>query len=519
MLVEVAVLNTGLFLLSWSPVVLLTVLTVLLRRSAIELSVYGLLFSLILAMGFFNTSPVVAAMAAVDGILTTLPLLLVVAAGIFLSSLLMATGSLNRIVEWFKAGAGEAFAGNMLITFGVGNFMEGSGVIAEPVVAPMLHAAGVSSTGSAALSVIGYAGLMTLELAGIIVTVLALVTGLPVKELGVAAAWLSIPATLLMALCLPFFLPQRAWRVRRLTVVLFSGLLLGTSGLVAAVFVGISVSGTLAGLAVIFAFILFGSGRLRMKQGIFVDLVPFVFLLVCLLLVNSVPYLRKLTFEQLVIKVHFIQVHAVTFRPLFSAYLYIFLAFLISIRLQRGSQRAGEDRDPKRCEEGLASLSSHGAFRRHGPGDFLYRLCARLFRVGHRPQHPLDHLSGTGAVHWNILSDVCSFSGLGGNVSHRLRCGVTDAVRAASGAGGFAAGSVRRMAFRGVGRRKLGRFHLVAVQNRAGHSHVRGYRKGGRHPTVDHTLGSGGIVRNRPGGLADRLSWMHDPGSLRAAFC
>ena len=335
MLVEVAVLNTGLFLLSWSPVVLLTVLTVLLRRSALELSVYGLLFSLILAMGFFNTSPVVAAMAAVDGILTTLPLLLVVAAGIFLSSLLMATGSLNRIVEWFKAGAGEAFAGNMLITFGVGNFMEGSGVIAEPVVAPMLHAAGVSSTGSAALSVIGYAGLMTLELAGIIVTVLALVTGLPVKELGVAAAWLSIPATLLMALCLPFFLPQRAWRVRRLTVVLFSGLLLGTSGLVAAVFVGISVSGTLAGLAVIFAFILFGSGRLRMKQGIFVDLAPFVFLLVCLLLVNSVPYLRKLTFEQLVIKVHFIQVHAVTFRPLFSAYLYIFLAFLISIRLQR----------------------------------------------------------------------------------------------------------------------------------------------------------------------------------------
>ena len=335
MLVEVDVLNTGLFLLSWSPVVLLTVLTVLLRRSALELSAYGLLFSLILAMGFFNTSPVVAAMAAVDGILTTLPLLLVVAAGIFLSSLLMATGSLNRIVEWFKTGAGEAFAGNMLITFGVGNFMEGSGVIAEPVVAPMLHAAGVSPTGSAALSIIGYAGLMTLELAGIIVTVLALVTGLPVKELGVAAAWLSIPATLLMALCLPFFLPQRAWGVRRLTVILFSGLLLGTSGLVAAVFVGISVSGTLAGLAVICAFILFGSGRLRMKQGIFVDLAPFVFLLVCLLLVNSVPYLRKLTFDQLVIKVHLIQVHAVTFRPLFSAYLYIFLAFLISIRLQR----------------------------------------------------------------------------------------------------------------------------------------------------------------------------------------
>ncbi|MBI4775695.1 MAG: L-lactate permease [Deltaproteobacteria bacterium] len=321
--------------MSWSPVVLLTVLTVFLRRSALELSVYGLLFSLILAVGFFNTSPVVAVMAALDGILTTLPLLLVVLGGIFLSSLLMTTGSLKRIVEWFKGGAGDAFGRNVLITFGVGNFMEGSGVIAEPVVAPMLNAAGVSPTGSAALSIIGYAGLMTLELGGIIVTVLALVTGLPVRDLGIAAAWLSIPASLLMALLLPVYLPQRAWGLGRLTVIMFTGLFSGVVALAAAVFVDVSVSGTLAGMAVIFGFILFGSGRLRVNQGIFVDLAPFLFLLVCLLSVSSIPYLRQLTFEHLVVKVKLISVHAIAFRPLFSAYLYIFLAFLLAVRLQR----------------------------------------------------------------------------------------------------------------------------------------------------------------------------------------
>ena len=328
-------MDMGLFLLSWSPVALLTILAVLLRRSALELSICGFLFSLVLAVFFFRTSPSVVGLAALDGVLTTLPLLLVILAGILLSSLLLTTGSLKRMVEWFKDGSGDSFGRNVLITFGIGNFMEGSGVIAEPVVAPMLHAAGVSPTGSAALSVVGYAGLMTLEMAGIIVTVLALVTGLPVRDLGVAAAWLSIPATLLMALCLPHFLPDKAWKPGRLAIILFTGLLLGLTGLAAAVYVGLPVSGTLAGLAVILVFVYFGSGRLGFKPGLVADLAPFIFLLVCLLAVNSIPWLRRLTFEQLVLRVQLIKVHTITFRPFFSAYLYLFLAFFISIRLQR----------------------------------------------------------------------------------------------------------------------------------------------------------------------------------------
>jgi len=135
-----------LFLMSWSPVVWLIVLAVLLRRSALELSLYGFLFSLLLAVCFFETSFAVAMLSAVDGVLTTLPLLFVILGGIFLSSLLTATGSLRRIVEWFKGGAGDTFGRNVLITFGVANFMEGAGVIAEPVVAPMLAAAGILPT-------------------------------------------------------------------------------------------------------------------------------------------------------------------------------------------------------------------------------------------------------------------------------------------------------------------------------------------------------------------------------------
>jgi hypothetical protein len=182
------------FLLSWAPVLLLTVLAVFFRMPALTLSICGSLFTLPYVVILFKTSLTVALLSALDGIVTTLPLLLVVFAGIMLSTLLQATGSLSRIVTWFMGGVRDALHRSLLIIFGVANFMEGASVIAEPVVAPMLRSAGVSPAGSAALSIIGYAGLMTLEMAGIIVIVLSLVTGIPVYELGVAAGWLSIPA-------------------------------------------------------------------------------------------------------------------------------------------------------------------------------------------------------------------------------------------------------------------------------------------------------------------------------------
>ena len=275
--------------------------------------------------------------------MTTLPLLLVILTGILFSTLLLETGSLARIVDWLKTGARNALARNLLITFGVGNFMEGAGVIAEPVVGPMLLAAGVPAVGSAALSVIGYAGLMTLELAGVIITVLALVTGLPVYRLSLDAAWLSIPAVALMALAAPFFLPGQGERSRALAASLAVGLLLGFAALGAVALGATSVSGTLGGLAVILTVIIFGSGRLNFRGGIWADLAPFLFLILALFSVNAVPPLREIVFERLALKIRVTPIHAVTLRPLFSAYLYILIAFWIATRQQRiGRDRLGK---------------------------------------------------------------------------------------------------------------------------------------------------------------------------------
>ena len=57
-------------------------------------------FAAALTYLFFDTPITVIVMAGVDGVVTTLPLLLVVLAGILLSNLLVATGSIERLVRW-----------------------------------------------------------------------------------------------------------------------------------------------------------------------------------------------------------------------------------------------------------------------------------------------------------------------------------------------------------------------------------------------------------------------------------
>lgn len=325
------------FLLCWTPVLLLAVLAVGFKRPALDLSIVGNVFTLLLVVFYFDTPLSVVLWAALDGVLTTLPLLLVVFAGILLSNLLMTTGSLTRIVTWLADSVRNRLHRELLIVLGVGNFMEGAGVIAEPVVAPMLRAAGVGPMGAAALSVIGYAGLMTLELAGIIVTVLALVTGLPVQELSLAAAWLSIPATVMMAACVPLFLPNAVERRRRFFLPVVCGFFVSLVALWVTVALGVSLSGMLGGLALIVVLALLGTRRLAINKTVLCDLAPFGFVLAALSLVNAVPLLKHWTFERLVFVTQLLPVHEITFRPLFSPYLYLLGASLVTVLLFRVS--------------------------------------------------------------------------------------------------------------------------------------------------------------------------------------
>ena len=191
--------------LAWSPILLLFLLAVVFRRSALELSVAGMAWTVFIAVTAFATPFKTVGLAALDGLLVTLPLLLVVYGGILLASVLIGSGSLARLANWFTGAVRGEWSRLSLLAMGMGNSLEGAGIIAEPVAAPMLRASGLAPQASAALSIIGYSGLMTLGLGGVIITVLAAVTGFEAGVLAREVAVLSVPASVLMAWSMPFF--------------------------------------------------------------------------------------------------------------------------------------------------------------------------------------------------------------------------------------------------------------------------------------------------------------------------
>lgn len=328
-------MNFAAFALSWSPVFLLAVLAVGWKRPALELALYGVLFTAALAHLAFQTPWSVILMAGVDGVVTTLPLLLVVTAGILLSHLLIASRSMERMVAWFVQGLRHPRHRHLFIALGICNFLEGASVIAEPIVAPMLRAAGVQPANAAALSIIGYAGLMSVEMAGIIITVLALVTGLPLADLAAATAWLSVPGVLAMAACIPWYLPSESRRWSYLPQVLGSGLLVALVAVATTLTLGVALAGMTGGLALMVVLLLLGSRRWHWSKEIFRDFIPFACILLPLLLVNTVPRLQELTQNTWAFRVKVVPMHQITMTPFFSAYLYLFLALGVAVALFR----------------------------------------------------------------------------------------------------------------------------------------------------------------------------------------
>ncbi len=325
------------FFLSWTPILLVFIMAVFFRARALTLAIGGLLYTIFLALFFFKTQPGVIGMAALDGVMTTVPLLLVVYCGILLSLFLLEKGSLQRLAGWIATGRMGQTKKSLLLSLGVGNFLEGAGIIAEPVAAPMIRSAGMAPTAAAVLSIAGYAGLMHLSLAGVIVTVLAAVTGLPAQSLAWDLAILSFPAVILLTLMIPWLI-KRPYQGRNLVALIFSSLLAASVAMLTVRYIGYSMAGMLAGIAVVaFSYVMARQIPGPIK-GIWQDMAPFLLIFVCLASVNLIPPLRTLVFEQLVIPINLVPGHTINLRPFFDAYLYLFLAFLLALKLHAAPQ-------------------------------------------------------------------------------------------------------------------------------------------------------------------------------------
>jgi lactate permease len=307
--------------LAWSPVLLLLILAVFLRRSALFLAVAGCLWTGALALTVFRTPLTGVLASAFRGVQVTLPLLLVVYGGILLASVLVESGALARLAEWFTAAARNEWEKITLLSTGMGNALEGAGIIAEPVAAPMLRASGLSPIASSALSITGYSGLMTLGLGGVIITVLASVSGYPAEMLAGKVAILSIPASVLLAWCIPVFAgwPSRPAAVYfHLTV---AGMVAGVGCWLGVHLVGYQVGELAGGVALTALIVGPRLNRLKLTRQVIMDSAPLIVMGVGMVAVNIAPGFKEWARERAMWG---------TLSPLTDAWLYLFAAFVVA---------------------------------------------------------------------------------------------------------------------------------------------------------------------------------------------
>ena len=308
-------------LLAWSPVLLLFVLAVILRRSALYLSIAGYIWTALIAVAAFKTSPKTIYKMSLEGLLITLPLLLVVYGGILLASVLTESGSLARLANWLTGATRDEWEKISLLSMGMGNALEGAGIIAEPIAAPMLRASGLSPVASAALSIIGYSGLMTLGLGGVIITVLASVSGYHAEALAGNVAVLSIPASVMMAWSIPLFAGDKRTLLSKLPFLTVMGLVPGVAAWAAVKFLGFQVGELAGGVALTLVIVLPRLNRLRFTRTLIMDIMPLAVMGVGIVAVNTIPGVKEWAKESFAFA---------TLHPFSDAWLYLLLAFILA---------------------------------------------------------------------------------------------------------------------------------------------------------------------------------------------
>ena len=323
------------FFFALSPVILIFILVIFFKIDILKLSIISTIYVVLIALFKFHTSFYVIFLSTIDGVLTTLPIILVVYTGILLSQFLIEKKSLQRLTSSFLSNSKDKIQKSLILAGGFGNFFEGAGVIAEPVVAPMAYSAGISPQGSVVLSILGYSGLMHLALAGVIVTVLAAVTSISPRILSVDLSILSFPATFFLFIFIPYLIGEQRLLKKYLVLIVVLSFVINVFTYLTVKYISYSVSAMIGGLGgLIFLFLIFRI-RIKIDRNLLKDATPFILIFIFLAGINLITPIKQKFFNDLIFKISIIPIHIIKIRPLYSAYIYLFICFLVSFKLFR----------------------------------------------------------------------------------------------------------------------------------------------------------------------------------------
>lgn len=177
-----------LFFMAVLPILVIFTGIVFLKQSGILMAVTGWLLTMIVAVVFFNTSPVIALYASLAGILASFGISLMVLFTILQVTMMDLTGAIRSISEKIRSIAAERYEQIMILNVGLGSFLVSIGATPVTMLPPIMMALGFSPLASVALPCLGYDPLTSFSLLAVPITLPATIFGFDAVIMGTQVA-------------------------------------------------------------------------------------------------------------------------------------------------------------------------------------------------------------------------------------------------------------------------------------------------------------------------------------------
>lgn len=172
-------------LLGLLPIIVIFILLAVFRKPADLSGLVGWVLMALVARFYFHTPVYVILIVSVAGVLSSLPITLVVATSILQMTYMEKVGAIKRLVVMFKTVSNQdRVVQILLINIGFGTLMTALGAVPVSILPPIMLALGYSSFVAIALPAIGYDALCTYALLGVPIIIFSHFTGLDVDTAG-----------------------------------------------------------------------------------------------------------------------------------------------------------------------------------------------------------------------------------------------------------------------------------------------------------------------------------------------
>jgi len=354
------------FILIILPIILAFVLLVFMKKAADVTGVIVWLVTLIIAIAAFQTDIGVALTASVAGIVKSFPISLMVATSILMMTYMQETGSLKRLIVFFKTlGGGSRPMQILMISFGLGLFLVGIGATPVSMLPPVMLALGFSPMVAVALPSIGYDPLTTFALLGVPAVVFrgeysAWATDITLQQAGSVFAWFMPLVSMGIAISMLWIAGGRKLLQSRDGLILagICGLTAGVIAIICNVLLPLTtLTNVFAGAAVLAILIIFNKiqgkpildrdtldendAKVESDMSIYRASIPWVVLVILSLVTNMIPQIFQVLFVDLAFPIQIGgypgQIYT---RFLWQAYTLMLVSTIVSIPFFRAKRGA-----------------------------------------------------------------------------------------------------------------------------------------------------------------------------------